>query len=275
MKTAVVRVARFGLAGALGAMALPALAAEAELEPVPERGEVRDPRGPVSAEDLATGNIDVPGEPVHDNPLQAFFMADRFEYRHGDDNDRYLWDVFGYIGGDYNKFWVESEGEGAFGKRTESAELQLLYSRAVLPYWDVQVGARHDFRPDPSKWYGVLGIEGLAPLWLGTEVDLYVSEDGDVSGSAEVEYNQFLTQRLILQPRGEINWQAQDVGELGLGSGVTDYELGLRLRYEIVREFAPYVGVAWAQVVGDTADRLPDNADAGNLYFVTGIRAWF
>lgn len=266
---------RAGIQAAVLGVGAAVLGAPAVMAEPAAEGSVRDPRGPVSAEDLATGNINVPGEPVHDNPLRTFFLADRFEYRHGDDNDRYLWDVFGYIGGDYNKFWVESEGEGAFGKRTESAEVQLLYSRAVLPYWDVQVGARHDFRPDPSKWYGVLGIEGLAPLWLGTEVDLYVSEDGDFSGSAEVEYNQYLTQRLILQPRGEINWQAQDVDELGLAAGINDYELGLRLRYEIVREFAPYVGVAWTQVVGDTADRLPNNADAGNLYFVTGIRAWF
>ncbi len=260
--------------------ALPALAQEAPLVEdigrVPQNvGEVRDPEGPVSAQDLATGNIDVPGEPVHDNQFRVFGIADRLEYQSNEGDAKYVWDVFGYAGGDYNRLWVESEGEGLFDGGVEGAELQLLYSRAITPYWNVQAGGRYDFRPDPSKWYGVLAFEGINVYWTGQEIDFYVSEDGDVSGSVEIEYDELLTQRLILQPRFELNWQAQDVDELDLGQGITDYEAGLRLRYEFARELAPYIGVSWSRQVGDTADRLPDDADPGKLSFVAGLRAWF
>jgi copper resistance protein B len=261
--------------------ARPALAQEAASPPagaeeMPQSvDEVRDPEGPITAEDLAIGNIEVPGEPVHDDYIRYFARVDRLEYQSNEGDAKYVWDVFGYAGGDYNKLWLKSEGEGLFEERLDAAELQVLYSRAILPYWDVQAGVRHDFRPNPSRTYAVLGLEGLNLFWFEVETALFLSDEGDLSARLEAEFDQLLTQRLILQPRVELNLQAQEVSELGLGAGLTDYEAGLRLRYEFVREFAPYVGVSWTQRVGETADMLPSDDDAGKLSFVAGVRMWF
>ncbi len=237
--------------------------------------DVRDPTGPVTRLDLATGNIDVPGDPIHDNPIIRFAIFDRLEWRSGEGEPGYLFDGFGFVGGDYNRLWFELEGEGAFDGSLEAAELQVLYNRAITPYWNLQAGLRHDFKPEPELTYAVLGVEGLNAYWTGIEANLYVSEDGDVSGDFEVEYDEFLTQRLVLQPRFEIAAQAQDVDTLGLGAGITSYEVGLRMRYEIRREFAPYVGASWTETVGETADMLPDGADRGTLSAVAGLRVWF
>ena len=235
---------------------------------------VPDPDGAVTADELARGTVDVAGDPVHDNEFRVFGIADRLEYRTNDDEPAYLWDVFGYAGGDYDRLWIESEGEGVFDGGTGSADLQLLYSRAIAPHWNAQVGWRRTFEPDDTD-YLVIAAEGLNVFWTGVEADLYVSEDGDVSSSLEVEYDEPITQRLFLTPRLEVNLQFQDVEERNLGAGITDYEAGLRLRYEIVREFAPYLGISWEQTVFETADLLPDDEDAGTFSAVAGVRAWY
>lgn len=253
-------------------------AAQIEGSPVAIPGsiaEVRDPRGPVTAEDLARGTIQVEGEPIEDNPFLVFGIFDRLEWRSGEGDPGYLFDGFGYAGRDYNRLWVELEGEGTFDGNLEAAELQVLYNRAITSYWNLQAGLRRDFKPEPELTYGVLALEGLNFYWSQIEADLYVSEEGDFSGRFEIEYDELLTQRLILQPRFEVSLQAQDVPELGLGAGVTSYETGLRLRYEIAREFAPYVGVSWTQTVGETADMLPFGENAGTLSAVAGLRVWF
>lgn len=260
----------------LAPFASPALSQGSEPVAVPDTiADVRDPRGPVTAEQLARGTFDVEGEPVHDNPILAFGIFDRLELRSGDGEDGYLFDGFAFVGGDYNRLWMELEGEGKIDGDLEAAQFQLLYNRAITPYWNFQIGARRDFKPEPELSYGVIGVEGLNVYWTGIEANLYVSEDGDVSADFEVEYDEFLTQRLILQPRFEIAAQAQDVAERDLGSGLTSYEVGLRLRYEIRREFAPYVGVSWAETLGETADMLPPGEDAGKLSAVAGLRVWF
>ena len=232
---------------------------------------IHDPDGPVSPADLARGDIDVEGVPVHDNAFRAFVMADRLEYQSNDGDDKFVWDVFGYAGGDYNRLWIESEGEGLFDGDVGSADLQLLYSRAVTPYWNLQAGWRRTFEPEELD-YLVLSAVGLNVYWTGMDLDLYVSEDGDVSGAFEMEYDELFTQRLKLQPRLEFGFQFQDIEERNIGAGITDYEVGLRLRYEIVREFAPYVGISWAQPVFETADLLPDSEDEGVLSGVLGVR---
>ena len=243
---------------------------------LPEKvSEVRDPIGPVTAEQLANGDFVVPGEPVHDNQFRVFGMLDRLEYQSDEGDSKYVWDGFAYAGGDFDRLWIESEGEGLFDGRLEAAELQVLYSRAISPYWNVQAGVRHDFRPDPSLWYGVLGFEGLNFFWSEVQADLYLSEDGDLSATVEGEFDEYLTQRLVLQPRIDVNAQAQDVDEFGLGAGITSLEAGVRLRYEFAREFAPYIGASWLQRVGETADRLSDDEDAGKFSIVLGLRVWF
>lgn len=272
-RTGLPSAVRPALAVCLALAALTPAAAQ-DFTPDTPPNPVPDPEGPVSADDLARGAIDVEGVAVHDNPFVVFGSADRFEYQSNDGEAKYVWDVFGYAGGDYHRLWIESEGEGLFDGSTEAAELQLLYTRPITPYWNAQIGWRHTFEPDDTD-YLVIALEGLNVFWTGVEADLYISEDGDVSAAFEIEYDEPLTQRLILQPRLEIGAQFQDIEERRLGAGITGYEAGLRLRYEIRRELAPYVGISWAQTVFETADLLPEGVDAGTFSGVAGVRFWY
>lgn len=204
------------------------------------------------------------------------WMLDRLEYRAGKGADGYAWEGEGWIGGDINRFAVKSEGEGAFGGSLERAELQALYSRAIDPWFNLQAGVRQDLGEGPDRSYAVIGIDGLAPYWFEVGAEAFLSNRGDAHLRLEASYDQRLTQRLILQPAAEFNLAAQDVPELGIGAGPSDIELGLRLRYEIAREFAPYVGVNWERKLGDTANyarAAGDRPSATSL--VIGLRAWF
>lgn len=203
-------------------------------------------------------------------------MLSTAEVRPTSGDDAYAWEGEAWYGGDIHRLVVKSEGEGVFGGDLHEAELQGLYSRAIGPYFDLQAGVRHDFKPGPSRTYATIGFEGLAPYWFELEGAAFLSEKGDLSARLEGSYDLRLTQKLILEPRAEVNLSAQDVRELGLGSGVTDAELGLRLRYEIAREFAPYVGVVHTRKFGDTADLArASGEDARETSLVVGIRAWF
>jgi copper resistance protein B len=203
-------------------------------------------------------------------------MLDRLEYRAGKGADGYAWEGEGWIGGDIERFAFKSEGEGEIGGPLESAEIQALYSRAIGPWFNVETGIRHDFRPGPQRTYAVAGIEGLAPYWFEVGAQAFISDKGDVHLRLEGSYDQRITQRLILQPAAEVNIAAQDVPELGIGSGFSDIELGLRLRYEFAREFAPYVGIEWERQLGDSA-RFARAAGHGveTTSFVAGLRFWF
>ncbi|OHT18836.1 copper resistance protein B [Edaphosphingomonas haloaromaticamans] len=203
-------------------------------------------------------------------------MFNLAEYQVRDGRDGFRWDGEGWFGGDINRFVVKSEGSGAFGEGVEDAEIQALYSRAIGPYFNLQAGIRYDFKPNPSRTYATIGFEGLAPYWFEVEGALFLSDKGDVLARLEGYYDQRITQRLILQPRAEFNLAAQDVPENGIGSGLSDIELGLRLRYEIAREFAPYVGISYDRKIGETADfarAAGENPSSTSL--VLGVRAWF
>lgn len=198
------------------------------------------------------------------------------EYQARQGSDGYRWEGEGWFGGDINRFVVKTEGEGNFGGPFEDAELQALYSRAIGPWFNLQAGVRHDIRPRPQRTYATLGFEGIAPYWFKVGGALFVSDKGDLLARFEGYYDQRITQKLILQPRTELNFAAQDVPETGVGSGLSDVEIGVRLRYEIVREFAPYAGIEWVRKVGDTARyaRLAGE-DSDVVNFVAGIRFWF
>lgn len=204
-------------------------------------------------------------------------IIDRLEAGFGDGGDTYLWDVQGWSGGDINRFWWKSEGEGDFGGKLEEAELQALYSRAVTPFWDVQAGVRQDFRPDgEDTTHLVLGLQGLAPYWFEIDAAAFLSTKGDLTARVEAEYDQRITQRLILQPRLEIDASASDIPQLQIGSGLSSIEAGLRLRYEFRKEFAPYVGVEWSRALGNTADYIEARGgEAEDTRFVVGLKAWF
>ncbi|MFW6093653.1 MAG: copper resistance protein B [Pseudomonadota bacterium] len=219
---------------------------------------------------------DWPTPMMGDQPYGAVFL-DRLEYGDSDEDETILWDAQAWYGGDYNKVWLETEGEGPTGE-TPEAELQLLFDRAFSPFWSWRAGVRYDARPhgEDDTAYAALGIQGLAPQWFETDVALFVSEDGDVSLNGEAEYEVLITQRLILQPRLEVAVSGSDVPELGLGSGVTSTEAGLRLRYEIRRELAPYAGVRWERLYGDTRELARGEGEPTSVTsFVVGIRAWF
>lgn len=210
------------------------------------------------------------------DPLFGLLLIDQLEYRWNEGTDSTNWNAQGWFGGDYNRVWLKTDGTSLSDGTVEEAEGQLLYSRLIAPFWDFQAGLRYDEKPKPSRSYAVLGVQGLAPYWFELEAAAFVSEKGDVSARLEADYDLLLTQRLIVQPRFETNLVAQKVEELGIGQGFSDVELGLRLRYEIRREFAPYVGVSWARKLGDTADFARQaGEDADNFAVVAGVRVWF
>jgi copper resistance protein B len=203
-------------------------------------------------------------------------LMDQLELRIRDGRDGYGWDAQAWVGGDLNKLWLKTEGEGAFGEAPERAEVQVLWSRAIDPWFDLQLGIRHDFRPDPERTHLAIGVQGLAPYWFEVDAAAFLSDNGDVTARVEAEYDQRITQKLILQPRIEFDLAAQDVPELGIGSGLSTAEAGIRLRYELVPEFAPYVGIEYERALGDTADfRRSSGEKAGGWNLLVGLRAWF
>jgi copper resistance protein B len=227
----------------------------------------------VGAEIMAASRADVVKK-VSGMPL-FWFQGDRLEYRAREDVDGYLWDVQGFYGGDSDKFWFKSEGEGSFGEGFEGAEIQALWSHAIGPWWDVQLGVRQDL-VGPERTLAVVGVQGLAPYLFEIDAAAFLSNKGDLTARIEAELDQRITQRLILQPRAEIALSAQDIPELGIGSGIDRVELGLRLRYEFAREFAPYIGVEQEWLVGGSADyAMIVGEDPSVTNYVVGVRFWF
>jgi copper resistance protein B len=212
-----------------------------------------------------------------DDAIYTFFQLDQNEYRLSDEGEQaYAWEAQGWIGTDYDKLFFKSEGEQPLDAPLEKAEVQVLYSRLISDFWDAQVGVRYDFEPDPERAYAVLGLQGLAPQFFEIDTALFVSEKGDVSARFEAEYELLITQQLVLQPVAELNVGVQEVDELGLGSGPTDVELGLRLRYEFTREFAPYIGVHYERDLFDTADFTRDEGEEVDaVSLVAGVRIFF
>jgi copper resistance protein B len=208
--------------------------------------------------------------------MNYLLLADRLETAFGGGDDRYAWDLQGWYGGDIHRLWLKTEGEGEPGARVDAIELQALYSRAISPFFDAQFGIRHDARPDPDRSYLVAGIQGLMPFVFEVDAALFLSDKGDLSGRVETEYDLQVTQRLILQPRIEFEFAAQATPELGIGSGLNSIEAGMRLRYEVRREIAPYIGVVWERKLGDTADFARSSGeDRESLQLVFGARFWF
>ncbi|HWA21941.1 MAG TPA: copper resistance protein B [Caulobacterales bacterium] len=210
----------------------------------------------------------------HGGATVSKFMLNEFEYARAEGENGYRWNGEAWLGGDINRFVVKTEGEGA--EHLDDAEAQALYSRAVGPYTNLQAGLRYDFEPGPSRAYLALGVDALAPYWFELEGAMFIGERGDVLARAEGRYDLLLTQRLALQPRAELNFASKSDASRGRGDGLTDANIGLRLRYEIRREFAPYIGVSWQRSFGETADfarAAGESVEATS--FVVGLRAWY
>jgi copper resistance protein B len=203
-------------------------------------------------------------------------LVDRFEANLGTGSDWFSVDADAWYGGDSNKLWVKAEIEGEVGVGVEEAEVQALWSRAIDPWFDFQAGIRYDARRGPDRGYFVLGVQGLAPYWIEVDAATFVSDQGDVTARIEAEHDVRITQKLILQPRAELALALQDVPDELIGSGLSSAELGLRLRYEITPQFAPYVGYEYSRAFGDTRRFLKAAGHSANSSkVVVGIRTWF
>ncbi|WP_457749995.1 copper resistance protein B [Sulfurimonas sp.] len=201
--------------------------------------------------------------------LRASFTADNLEYQANNEKTLY-WDTYGYVGYDLNKLYFYSEGEKAEGASADS-ENQLLYSRAIAPFWDVQAGVDYDNAGTHSKSWGVLALSGLAPYFFETRAALLFANDGNIGLRIDLEYEALITQKLILTPKFTLDAYSKDAPNMAYGSGISNITLGARLRYEIKREFAPYIGVEWAKNFGKTNNYTPLN----EIYTTFGLRFWF
>ncbi|WP_420600615.1 copper resistance protein B [Neptuniibacter sp.] len=210
-----------------------------------------------------------------DDPLLTMITIDQLEKRDANSSKPFAWEVQGWAGYDLDKFVFKTEGERADGE-TEKAELQLLYSKAIDPYWDIQFGIRHDFYPKPTQDWAVIALQGVAPYYFETDASLFIGEDGQTALRLESEYEMMLTQQWVLSPEIELNIHGQNDEEREIGSGLSNIEAGLRLRYEVKREFAPYIGIHWEKKFGKTSDYAREEGeDTSDTQFVIGVRAWF
>lgn len=210
----------------------------------------------------------------HGGSLIFKIMAEQAEYQSGPGGAGYEWRGEAWYGGDVNRFVAKSEGTGTGADGVERAELQALYSRAIGRYTDFQLGIRQDFDP-VNRTYAAIGVEALLPYWFKVDGALFISDRGKGFARLEGMYDLMLTQQLVLQPRAELNVAFQDERGARVGSGISDAELGLRLRYEISRDFAPYIGVSYERNLGRTADFVrAGGKDIEATKFVMGLRAW-
>jgi copper resistance protein B len=228
---------------------------------------------PITDADRVAAFPDVQGHTVHDQSVHAFVLIDQLEWRAADGGP--TWDSRGWIGRDLDRFWFRMEG-AADGGGVREAEAHLLYGRAIGRWWDFVAGIRQDVRPDPARTWAVIGIQGLAPYWFEVEATAAVGRAGSTHLRLETEYELLLTNRLIAQPRAEVNLHGKSDPERGIGAGLSSADLGVRVRYELRREVAPYVGVEWHRSFFSTAD-LAEAAGRtrADARLVLGLRLWY
>ncbi|MGI8965091.1 MAG: copper resistance protein B [Limisphaerales bacterium] len=222
-------------------------------------------------------------EPVEDSQVNHLALFDLLEYRaYSAGSPTMTWDFVGWLGGDYNRLWMKTEGDQNLSRGNGvQGDVQLLYGRLIAPFWDLQAGVRYNGITGPnrnadSRTYAVIGLQGLAKQRFDVEPTLYISDRGEVSAELTVSIDYFLTQRLVLQPRFEAQASIQGDRKFDTASGVNQTDIGLRLRYEIWREFAPYIGVTWLQKYGGTASIARSQREPkGAVAFVAGVRLSF
>lgn len=209
----------------------------------------------------------------------SLVLFDRLEYLPDESLGRPInLDLTGWYGGAYNRLWFRGEGEQRTARKGGEAEAHVYYGRLVTPYWDALAGVRvdrHWGEESGTRGHLAVGVVGLAPMRFELSPTVFLSQDGDLSARLEAEYQVLITQRLVAEPELELNAAVQAVPEWGVGSGLNDVEVGLRLRYEIRREFAPYLGYSWTRRFGETADLTrTEGGSAGDGTFVAGLRVW-
>ena len=230
---------------------------------------------PITEQDRRAAFPDVDGHSVHDSAIHYFLLFDQLEWLPRDAAQGFNLDSKGWIGGDLNRFWFRAEGETE-GRQVGESQAHFLYGRAFARWWDFVGGIRQDVRPGPAETWAAIGVQGLAPYWFEVEATAYFGKDGRTHFRFETEYELLLTNRLILQPLIELELYGKAIPERGLGAGLSNANYGLRLRYEVRRELAPYVGVTWNQRYGGTADFARAAGEhTGGVRFVMGVRTWF
>jgi copper resistance protein B len=221
-----------------------------------------------------TSEAAAPARYVHgsDNVIHSYLLLDQLEVRDSNPERVLAWNLKGWAGTDLTRIWLRSKGEIVSGS-AGSASVEVLYGHSVSTWWDLVAGLRHDFRPGKSRTFGAFGIQGLAPQRIDLSATAYVGQGGQVSARLTAEYELLLTIRLVLQPHVELDLHGKTDADRGVGSGISTVHAGLRLRYEVTRQFAPYTGVSWERAFGKTADLAPGGVS--KLQGVAGVRAWF
>lgn len=210
-----------------------------------------------------------------DDPIVTKVMINQLETRITNGDDPLVLEAKAWIGKDLNKLVVKVDAEQV-KNNVHELELQALYSRAIDPYWDFQIGVRQDQKPTPTKNWLALGFEGVAPYWFEIDSTLFIGESNQVGLRFTAEYEWMITQRWVLSPEVEFNLHSKDEEARGVGSGLSNTQVGLRLRYEIKREFAPYIGINWIKKYGNTATFAKnDGENAESSQIVAGVRMWF
>ena len=253
-----------------------------ETKPKPAEGEAANPPAAPQAPATLPNQSEKSKwpEPVADNAPYTYVLFDLLEYQRVGGVNALRWDSLGWRGGDKNRLWLKSEGTLYPGTSTGGdADVQALYGRQIAPFFDFQIGARveqhYERGASPTRVFAVVGLQGLAPGRFEIEPALFLSNKGKVSGRFAASHDLYKTQRLILQPRFETEFAAQRDDEFGVERGISDVEVGLRLRYEIRREFAPYIGVSFRQSLGATRSRVIREGGAPNeIQIVVGVRMW-
>lgn len=214
-----------------------------------------------------------------DRRVTVFALADQLEYNGTGSGRPVQWDVAGWVGNSYTRVWIKSEGDWNTVGRGGQFDLRAEYSWLMSPFWDVQAGVRLEARRSgtgtDTRGHLTFGLLGLAPYWFELEPELFIAQDGQVAVRLTAEYDLLLTQRLIVQPRFETSAAFSENRTFGVGSGLNYVEPGLRLRYQIRRELAPYIGLDWLRRFGGTARLARANGeDSGDLALVAGMRVW-
>lgn len=205
---------------------------------------------------------------------QVRFDLAEVQVRRGAEGFR--WEALAWTGGDIDRFVLRSEGEGTFGARVERAEVQALWHHAIDPWWNVEAGVRQDLESGPRRTHAVIALEGLAPMMWDVRAQAFLSQHGELTGRVEATIDQRLTNRLVLRPRVEAAWSAQDARALRMGPGLAEIGLGLRLHALIKPEFAPYVGWNWTRRIGRTAGMARAEGESASSHaLVVGIATWF
>ena len=260
---------RLAVAAVLALACFPALLSGQEPQPQPP--EIP----PITDADRAAAFPDVDGHGVHDNTVTYYVLFDQLEWQSANHGTGLSWDNKGWIGGDRDRFWFRTEGDGEEG-RLGTAQAHALYGRAIARWWDVVAGVRQDVRPGSAQTWAAVGIQGLAPYWFEVEATAYVGTAGRTHFRFETEYELLLTNRLILQPLVEVEVYGKADPERGIGAGLSTADAGLRLRYELRREIAPYVGVVWSRKFFGTADSAQAAGDSSEgARLALGVRLWF